>query len=147
MKAMRPDDTDWKIIDRLRQEYVGNTVLAREIGVSEGAIRQRLKRLKEAGILKVTAQIDPEVLDNQQLAVIAINVGEAALLQTKATEVAALDKVLSVAIVTGRYDLMAEILVDSNHGLVDFLTCELPQVSGITTTESFLLLKSFGKYV
>jgi hypothetical protein len=39
------------------------------------------------------------------------------------------------------------VLVESNHGLVDFLTTELAAVEDVTTTESFLLLKSYGKFV
>jgi len=147
MKPTHPDETDWKIIDRLRQENSTNTVLARELGFSEGAVRQRIKRLKEAGILRVAAQINPDVLEDQQIALIAIKVRETALLEKKAREVAALDKVLSVSIVSGRYDLMAEVLVDSNHGLVDFLTADLSRVRDVTSSESFLLLKSYGKHV
>ena len=147
MKPMRPDKTDWKIIDRLRRENVSNTVLARELDCSEGAVRQRVKRLKEAGILRVTATINTDVLENQQVALIAIKVGETALLEEKAREVAALEKVLSVSIVSGRYDLMAEILVNSNHGLVNFLTADLSRVKDVTSSESFLLLKSYGKHV
>lgn len=147
MKTVQPDRTDWQIIDRLRKENVGNSELARELGVSEGTIRSRLKRLKQAGILKVTARINPDVLPDQLVALIAINVREVALLDRKAREVAALDKVLSVSLVSGRYDLLAEVLVDSNHGLVRFLTGELSSVKGITTTESFLLLKNYGKHV
>lgn len=147
MKPMRPDETDWKIIDRLRRGNVSNTLLARELNCSEGSVRQRIKRLKKAGILRVSATINTDVLENQQVALIAIKVGETALLEQKAREVAALAKVLSVSIVSGRYDLMAEILVDSNHGLVDFLTSDLSQVKNVTSSESFLLLKSYGKHV
>lgn len=145
--GFRPDETDRLIIERLRRENVANSILAREIGVSEGMVRQRLKRLRDGGILKVTAGIDPDALENRQAALVAVNVAESALLETKARELAGLEKVLSVSIVSGRYDLMVEVLVDSNHGLVEFLTSDLAAVKGVTTTESFLLLKSYGKFV
>jgi Lrp/AsnC family transcriptional regulator, regulator for asnA, asnC and gidA len=143
----QPDDMDNRIIARLRKENASNTELARQLDVSEGMIRQRIKRLKEAGILKVTARINPDILPNQQVALIAANIQQVAQLEDKAREVRQLNKVLSVSIVSGRYDLMIEVLVDSNHGLVDFLTADLASVDSITTTESFLLLKSYGKYV
>ena len=152
--AMRPrkepvalDETDRAIVERLRRENAANVDLARELGVSEGTVRQRLKRLKDSGILKVTAGIDPDALENQQAAMVAVNVSRASLLEGKAREIASLPHVLSVSIVSGRYDLMAEVLVDSNHGLVDFLTGELAGVEDVSATESFLLLKSYGKYV
>lgn len=141
------DDTDWAIVERLRQENATNIDLARELGVSEGTVRQRLKRLKDSGVLRITAGIDPDALGNQQAALVAVNVTRASLLEQKAREIADLPHVLAVSIVSGRYDLMAEVLVDSNHGLVDFLTAELAGVEEVSATESFLLLKSYGKYV
>jgi Lrp/AsnC family transcriptional regulator for asnA, asnC and gidA len=141
------DATDQGIIELLRREHVSNIDLAAKLNVSEGTIRQRLKRLKESGILKITAGIDPDVLDNQQVVLVTVNVARSALLEQKAREITALPHVLSVSIVSGRYDLVAEVLVDSNHGLVDFLTGELAGIEGITATESFLLLKSYNKYV
>ena len=144
---MQPDQTDWKIIEILRKNHVPNNAIAKELGVSEGMVRQRIKRLKEAGILTVRAQINPDILADQQLAVIAVNVAESMMLEKKAEEIAALENVLSVSIASGRYDLFVEVLVSSNHGLVEFLTEGLSSVKHITSTESFLMLKSFGKYV
>ena len=146
-ELMELDEIDWAIVEALRQENATNIDLARRLGVSEGTIRQHLKRLKEAGVLKVAAGIDPDALENQQAALVAVNVTRASLLEQKAREIAALPHVLAVSIVSGRYDLMAEVLVNSNHGLVDFLTGELAEVEEVSATESFLLLKSYGKYV
>jgi Lrp/AsnC family transcriptional regulator for asnA, asnC and gidA len=126
---------------------VPNNAIARQLGVSEGTVRTRLKRLKEAGILQVRALINPDVLENQQLVVMALRVAEAKLLVRKAEERSRLENVLSVSLASGRYDLIAEVLLDSNRGLVRFLTEELPTVEGILASESFIRLKSYGKYV
>lgn len=144
---IQPDETDWKIIEILRKDQVPNNSIARELGVSEGMVRQRIKRLKESGILKVRALINPDTLENQELALIAINVSESKLLEEKAKEISSLENVLSVSIASGRYDIIAEVLVSSNHGLVKFLTEELSSISGISKTESFLMLKSFNRFV
>lgn len=144
---MQPDEIDWKIIDILRDKFIPNNAIARELGVSEGMIRQRVKRLKEAGILKIKALINPDVLDNLQLAMVAINITESALLKKRADQIASLENVLSVSFTSGRYDLFAEVLVSSNHDLVRFLTEELPNVDGVTNTETFMMLRSYGKFV
>ena len=144
---MQPDEIDWKIINTLRESHQNNNAIARLLGISEGTVRQRLKRLKDAGIVKIRALINPEVLANQQLATVAVNVSESSLLESKAKEIADLPNVLDVSITTGRYDLFIQVLIDSNHGLVRFLTEELPAVENVTSTESFLMLKSFNKYV
>lgn len=143
----QPDETDWKIIEILQAGYESNNTIARRLNLSEGTIRQRIKRLKELGILTVRALIDPNLLENRQLALVAVNVAESRLLEAKAEEISGIEGVLAVSIASGRYDLLVEVLVDSNHGLVHFLTEHLSAVEGISKTESFLLLKSFGKYV
>lgn len=144
---MQPDEFDWRMIAILREGYVNNSDAAKKLGVSEGMVRQRLKKLKEAGILRVRGEINPEVLERQQLAVIAINVNESKLLDQKAREVNDLRNVLHVMVVSGQFDLLAEVLVDSNRGLVEFLTEELSTVEGITATQSFIVLKSLDLFV
>jgi Lrp/AsnC family transcriptional regulator for asnA, asnC and gidA len=144
---MQPDETDWKIIEILRKGYVPNNTIARKLNISEGTVRIRLKKLKDAGMVEVRALINPDTLENQQLALVAMGVAESRLLEAKAKEVSALENVLSVSIVSGRYDLMAEVLVDSNRGLVQFLTGQLSKVKGIVHSESFLMLRNYRKFV
>jgi Lrp/AsnC family transcriptional regulator for asnA, asnC and gidA len=144
---MQPDQTDWKIISILKESWVPNNTIARRLGVSEGTVRARLKRLKEAGILQIRALINPDVLENQQLVIVAIRVAESKLLERKAEELSRLPNVLSVSIASGRYDLITEVLLDSNRGLVRFLTEELSTIEGILASESFIMLKSYQKYV
>jgi Lrp/AsnC family transcriptional regulator for asnA, asnC and gidA len=144
---MQPDATDWKIIEILQKGYVPNNTIARELDISEGTVRARLKKLRDAGVLEVKALINPDALANKQLALVAMRVAESRLLESKAEEVAKLENVLSVSIASGRYDLIAEVLVDSNRGLVRFLTEELSSVDGVLSSESFLMLKSYNKFV
>ncbi|MCX7788567.1 MAG: Lrp/AsnC family transcriptional regulator [Spirochaetes bacterium] len=144
---MQPDETDWKIIEILQQEWVPNNTIARALNISEGTVRSRLKKLKDAGILTIRALINPDVLANKQLVLVALTVAESRLLERKAEEIARLPNVLSVSITSGRYDLIAEVLVDSNKGLVKFLTEELSGIKGITRSESFIMLKNYNKYV
>ena len=144
---MQPDQTDWKIISILKESYVPNNTIARRLGVSEGTVRARLKRLKEAGILQIRALINPDVLENQQLVIVAIRVAESKLLERKAEELSRLPNVLSVSIASGRYDLITEVLLDSNRCLVRFLTEELSTIEGILASESFIMLKSYQKFV
>jgi len=144
---MQPDQTDWKIISILKESYVPNNTIARRLGISEGTVRTRLKRLKEAGILQIRALINPDVLENQQLVIVAIRVAESKLLERKAEELSRLPNVLSVSIASGRYDLITEVLLDSNRGLVRFLTEELSTIEGILASESFIMLKSWRKFV
>ena len=144
---MQPDPLDWKIINILSQKYMPNSTVAKKLGVTEGTIRQRLKRLQNGGVLKIRALRDPSILENQQMAIIAATLMEAKHLDKKAQEISELENVLSVSIVSGRYDFLIEVLVESNRGLVSFLTERLSTIGGISKTETFVILKSYEKWV
>jgi Lrp/AsnC family transcriptional regulator for asnA, asnC and gidA len=144
---MQPDSTDWKIINQLSKNAAPNSVVARNLGLSEGAVRQRLKKLQESGIIKIKALRNPEILENQQLAIVTVNVSESKLLNQKAEEISKIDSVISVSILSGRYDLLVEVLVDSNQGLIHFLTNKLSAIKGISKTETFVVLKSIEKWI
>lgn len=144
---MQPDALDWKIINILSQKYMPNSTIAKKLGVTEGTIRQRLKRLQGSNVLKIRALRDPNILENQQLAIVAATLMEAKYLDKKAQEISELDSVLSVSIVSGRYDVLIEVLLESNKGLVTFLTEKLSTIEGISKTETFVILKSYDKWV
>ena len=141
------DERDWAIIELLRAGTISNSAVAKELGVSEGMIRQRIKRLRELGILSLRGLINPDILANRQVVWLGANVMESHLLAEKAQEISHLKDVLSVSIVSGRFDLVIELLLDSHHGLVDFLIDQLSQVAGISRTESFVTLKTYSKFV
>jgi len=144
---MQPDPLDWKIINILSKKYIPNSTVAKKLGVTEGTVRQRLKRLQSGSVLKIRALRDPNILENQQLAIVAATLMEAKYLDQKAREISALENVLSVSIVSGRYDFLIEVLAESNKGLVSFLTKKLSTIEGISKTEIFVVLKSYEKWV
>ncbi len=144
---MQPDKIDWKIIDLLSNNYLSNNEIARHLKISEGTVRRRIKILQSEGIMRIKALLDPDVLENKQLAIVAVSIAKAKLLNKKAQQISELKNVISVSIVSGQYDLLVEVLVDSNKGLVHFLTESLSTIEGITKTETFLILKSFGKFI
>jgi Lrp/AsnC family transcriptional regulator, regulator for asnA, asnC and gidA len=142
------DALDRGIVEALRKDgRMNNSALAAELGVAEGTVRQRIKKLLDTGAFRVAGMLDPELLPDHQLCVIGLKVDESRQLEQRAHDVAALPEVRSVAIVTGRYDLLVEVLVSSNQGLIRFLSESLAEVPGITSSETFLLLKTYDKWV
>jgi Lrp/AsnC family transcriptional regulator, regulator for asnA, asnC and gidA len=142
-----PDEKDWQIIELLRDGIISNIAIAKNLDVSEGMIRQRIKRLQEHGILSLRGLINPDLLENHHIVLLGANVNESRFLQDKALEISKLEHVLSVSIVSGRFDLIIELLLDSQTGLIEFLTEKLSTIKGITKTESFLTLKAYSKFV
>jgi Lrp/AsnC family transcriptional regulator for asnA, asnC and gidA len=142
------DAVDRAIIEALRVDgRAGNSAIAGELGVAEGTVRQRIKKLLDAGVFRVAGLVNPEIMPEHQLCVIGLKVDETKQLEARAREVSQLPEVRSVAIVTGRYDLLVEVLVTSNQGLIRFLSESLAQITGITSSETFLLLKTYDKWI
>ena len=144
---MQPDKTDWQIINLLSQKHIPNNQIAKRLEISEGTVRRRIKALQDSGAMKVKALLDPDVLKNQQLAIIMASVTETKLLKKKAVEISRLNNVSAVSIISGQYDLLIEVLVDSNKGMVTFITETLSTVQGLSKTETYMILKSFGKFI
>lgn len=144
---MQPDKIDWQIINLLSEKNETNTMIAGRLNVSEGMVRMRIKKLQDAGIIKIRALRNPQILENQQLAIVTVNISKSKLLDKKAKEILELDNVLSASILSGQYDLLIEVLVDSNKGLIKFLTEQLSKIDGISKTETFLILKSYNKWI
>jgi Lrp/AsnC family transcriptional regulator for asnA, asnC and gidA len=142
------DELDRGIVKALRADgRTNNSAIAAQLGVAEGTVRQRMKKLTDAGVVKVSALVNPEIISEHQLCMIGMKVSESKRLETSAHAVSSLPEVRSVAIVTGRYDLLVEVLVDSNHGLIRFLSESLASVQGIESSETFLLLKTYDKWI
>jgi Lrp/AsnC family transcriptional regulator, regulator for asnA, asnC and gidA len=137
------DTTDWEIIRELqRNGREPNSTIAKKLSLTEGTIRQRVKKLLEAGVLRVSGQLNPEFLDGHQMILMGINIKESSRLEETFLELESLEEVHSAAITSGRYDIFIQVIVSNNLGVVHFLTNSLAQISGIMQTETFVLLKT-----
>jgi Lrp/AsnC family transcriptional regulator for asnA, asnC and gidA len=145
---MTIDDIDRQMIQLLNQDgRLPNNEIADALHVSEGTIRNRYKKLTEAGLLKVIGLINPDDSPNKQLMLLGVNITSSKNLAKKAAEISKLPNVESAYITAGRYDIMVEVWIDAKGGLIEFLSQTLAKVEGIASTESFLVMKSFNKWL
>ena len=142
------DEIDNGLITILgRDARMNNKEIAVKLGVSEGTIRNRVRKLTEDGVLKLSGLVDPDKDPQTQLVMLGVNLAATNELQRKAQEISLLDGVKSVSITTGRYDLFVEVLVDVKHGLIVFLSEGLSRIEGVVSTESFVVMRSFNKWI
>ena len=142
------DNIDKKIINILgKHGRINNKNIASQLFVSEGTIRNRIRKLTESGVLTVSGLINPNTVDDKQLVFLGIRISSSKDLEKKAEEVSELYRVQSACITSGRYDIMIEVWVDLKYGLIDFLSKQLTSIDGIDSTESFVVLKSYNKLV
>jgi Lrp/AsnC family transcriptional regulator for asnA, asnC and gidA len=148
--AMREkfDETDWDIISLLAADgRMTAKTMSKKLGLAEATIRNRLTKLARSNQVRIAGLINPDSFEDKIVALVALEVKEVANLDVVGQQISELPSVQNVTIASGRYDLIVEILVDSNKGIIKFLENELATIKGIGKTETFLILKSFNKWV
>jgi Lrp/AsnC family transcriptional regulator for asnA, asnC and gidA len=123
-------------------------VLSEKLEVTGPTVRTRLKNLVGKGLMKVAGIVDPFRVKGLSVALVGVNVTDHAELGLKLDEIAALDNVHWAGAVTGRYDIMAEVVLSEEmDDLYRFLDEDLSRVGGIASSESFLVMKGVNKWV
>ena len=141
------DDLERNIILALQEDARKSfKSIAKDLGVSEGTISNRVNRLIEEGILKLEARVDPFQLQNKVTALIGLNLQQRYHPEV-VKKIQVLPNVNAVWVTTGKYDLFMEVLVDSINDLNDFLfNSEFKQLEEITFTETHIMLHSETKH-
>jgi Lrp/AsnC family transcriptional regulator for asnA, asnC and gidA len=135
------DEIDRQIIAILQQDgRVPFAQIAGQLQVSAGMIRLRYNRLVEMGVLRVLAITNPLRMGYQTMALIGIKADGDKLLEV-ADKIAALDEVIYLIVVSGAYDIIAEIVCRDKEHLLQFLAERLYKIEGVRESESFMHLK------
>ena len=134
------DDVNKQIIEHLqrdgRMSYAG---LAKIIGLSEAAVRQRVQRLLDGGMMQIVAVTDPLMLGFARQAMVGVKcVGD---LRAIAEQLATIPEVDYVVICAGGYDLLVELVCTDDEHLLTLLNEAIRAVPGVTGTETFMYLK------
>lgn len=142
------DETDRKIIALLRDDgRMTNNEIARTLEISEGTVRNRIKKLTEDGAIRITGLVNPDFLPEKHLVLLEIKVAVSRDLKSIAEKISELPGVISVYIITGRMDIMAEVFVESKFGLIEFIGTDLASVEGIVSTETHVIMKHYNKWI
>lgn len=147
-KVLKLDELDRNIISELSKDgRVLYKEIAKKLEVSEGAVRYRMKRMKESGYLRIVGVVDPLFFKNSINALIGINLDARAERGLVMEKISKLTGVKSVRTLTGRYNMVAEVFLQSREDLKYFLEDELTQIGGISHTETFICLSGIGKWI
>lgn len=134
------DALDRKIISLLQRDgRRAYGAIAEEIGLSEAAVRRRVQRLRDSGVMQIVAITDPLQLGYGREALIGIRVhGDVRLVADK---VAAIDEANYVVMTAGSFDIIAEVIAEDDNDLVHLLNDAIRSIPGVTEVETFLYLK------
>jgi Lrp/AsnC family transcriptional regulator for asnA, asnC and gidA len=134
------DDIDRKIIAELQKDgRKPYTQMAPAVGLSEAAVRQRVQRLIDAGVMQIVAVTDPRVLGLSRQAMIGLKVeGDT---RRVAEAVADMHEVEYVVLTAGAFDMIIEVVVEDDEHLLELLNEKIRKVDGVQTTETYIYLR------
>lgn len=134
--SSRLDDLDRRIIDKLaRDARISNRAIAAELGVTEGTIRTRIKRLQTEGLIQFTVVTDFRMAGSPNLCMIGIN-ADPARVSSLAAELSEIPEIGCVIILLGRYSLLAMALMTSIEALSDLITDRIRPLKGVRGVET-----------
>jgi len=134
------DDVSKAIIEQLqtdgRRSYAE---IGKAVGLSEAAVRQRVQKLQESGVMQVVAVTDPMQLGFYRQAMIGIRVtGDTTRVARLLGEIPAVDYVVLTA---GSFDILAEVVCENDDDLIELLNQRIRGIEGVQSTETFVYLR------
>ena len=144
-KPVQLDAVSKAIIEQLqtdgRRSYAE---IGKAVGLSEAAVRQRVQKLTESGVMQVGAVTDPMQLGFYRQAMIGVRVsGDTTLVAEALGALAAVDYVVLTA---GSFDILAEVVCENDDDLIDLLNKQIRAIEGVQSTETFVYLKLFKQF-
>ena len=134
------DELDRKIVEILQLDgRTSNARIAREVGVSEGTVRRRLRRLIQDNVVKIIAVPNLDKMGYTTAALIGLQTAPGQL-DTVADAIAKMKEIHYVAITTGAFDVFAWVGMSSTEDLGTFLRAKIGVIPGVTRTETFVNL-------
>ena len=134
------DDVGKRLIEELQQDGRRSyAALAKTVGLSEAAVRQRVQRMVDSGLMQVVAVTDPLQVGFHRQAMIGLRV-EGDLVRV-ADELAKIDEVDYVVITAGSFDILLELVCEDDDHLLRVLSERVRVLPGVRDTETFVYLK------
>jgi Lrp/AsnC family transcriptional regulator for asnA, asnC and gidA len=135
-----PDAVSKAIIEQLQEDgRRAYATIGKAVGLSEAAVRQRVQKLVDSGVMQIVAVTDPMQIGFARQAMIAISVSGD--VEKVADALAEIDEVDYIVVTAGSFDLMAEVVVEDDAHLLNLVSGRIRAIPGVTRTETFLYLK------
>ena len=130
------DDLNQQIVRLLREDgRAAYDVIAQELGVSGGTVRNRVARMRDAGMLRIVAVVDPVAVDYESDAMLGIKTAPGIAPSAIAQRLDPHPAVVYIVWVSGRFDLLVEVVCDEETGLAVFLNEHVHGQSDIAHVE------------
>ncbi len=138
--ATHLDDISKAIIEQLQQDGRRSyAAIGKVVGLSEAAVRQRVQRLVEGGVMQVVAVTDPLEMGFARQAMVGVRC--TGPLEPVADALAEIAEVDYVVITAGSFDLLVEVVCESDDHLLELISSRIRTIDGVVATETFMYLQ------
>ena len=135
-----PDDVSKAIIEQLQEDGRRSyAAIGQAVGLSEAAVRQRVQKLVDGGVMQIVAVTDPMQIGFARQAMIAISASGD--IEAIAANLAKIDEVDYIVVTAGSVDLLVEVVVEDDEHLLRLVNDRIRSIAGVARTETFLYLK------
>ncbi|MFV0435259.1 MAG: Lrp/AsnC family transcriptional regulator [Leucobacter sp.] len=134
------DSTSKAIIEQLQRDGRRSYAeIGKAVGLSEAAVRQRVQKLTDAGVMQIVAVTDPMSLGFSRQAMLGVRVsGDTRVV---ADQLAELSEVAYVVLSAGSFDILAEVVCEDDDALIELLNDKIRAIDGVAHTETFVYLQ------
>ena len=134
------DAVSLAIIEQLQEDgRRPYAAIGKAVGLSEAAVRQRVQKLLDQGVMQIVAVTDPLTVGFRRQAMVGIRVTGA--LEPVADRIAELEEVDYVVVTAGSYDLLVEVVCESDEHLLELISGRIRAIEGVAATETFMYLR------
>ncbi|WP_136798175.1 MULTISPECIES: Lrp/AsnC family transcriptional regulator [Desulfosediminicola] len=140
---MKLDATNIEIIRHLKDGRKSFKLIATDLSITENTVRSRVNKLIEEGLLDISGNIRVDALPGHNLLYLGVKL-KSMELQKKAQEFSQLKGVVSAGIVTGRYDIILQVLLNEEYNLLEFVTSQVTKIDDVQTVESFVVYEGYN---
>jgi Lrp/AsnC family transcriptional regulator for asnA, asnC and gidA len=146
---IKMDETNRAIIQQLSEDgRKAFSAISDELHITENTVRTRVSKLINNKTMQVTSLVDPSSIPGAQVVFMGVKLATLDL-ERKAKEFLKLRGVLNVVVVTGRYDLIVQVLLSEEDGLslLDFFKHELDKIDEVAEVETFVVYQSHNYWI
>lgn len=134
------DDASKAIIEQLQQDgRRPYATIGKAVGLSEAAVRQRVSKLLETGVMQIVAVTDPLQVGFNREAMIGIEVdGD---MEAVADVLSLMDEISYIILTAGSFDIILEVVCEDDEALLEVINRKIRAIPGVRRTETFMYLK------
>lgn len=140
---MELDEINISILQHLKNGRKSYKEIAADLNITVNTVKARVNKLTKEGVLNIVGLVDPDVIPRHQVVIVGVKLATMDLVE-KGGAFSKLKGVVSVSVVTGRFDLVLVVFLKEGFELLEFYSEEVSQIDGVQSVETFVTYKNYN---